>query len=190
MKTKKRLPKKPGPRRPKDVWNSVRKLETLLRRADIQATSFMGSLKELRETVSLEVRSEIVKSLCETVNGDILAALAERRSELNEGRHGEKFDENALVGGVFEALVGSLRLTQVGRKGERSAVTRHAARDYNFEDYPESLSDESVSRFSVEIVRPGWKVDGRTVVKPKAVEVSQEIAAPAFNSQGGNGNGR
>ena len=184
-------------KRPKDVWNSVRKLEGFLKKADIQASIFMDSLYELRDAVSLEVKSEIVKGLCSSVNGDILHALLEQKKRVEEGRDSGDIEKNAVMLGILDTLSSVLNLEAVGCPGERISVARANAKQYDFEEYPEALNDTGKKTFDVMILRPGWKMKETIVVKPKVFEagpkknVEYEIPDPTvgvmFVTSGGNG---
>lgn len=175
MKTKKKTAKKrPTTKRPKDVWNSVRKLEGFLKKADIQAGIFMNSLCELRGAISLEVKADIVKGLCSSVNGDILHALYEQKKRVDEGRDSGDIEKNAVMLGIFDTLISVLDLESVGTPEERIHITRETAKQYDFEEYPEALNAAETKTFKVAVLRPGWKIGETMVIKPKVFEICED----------------
>jgi hypothetical protein len=161
-------------RRPKNIWNSVTKLGTFLKKAQIQSDIFMNTLYELRETLSFELRVEIVRALCNSVNGDILHALWEYNKRLDEGKFGNSIEENAIIHGMYDTLANILKIHPCRFPGERITINKDSAKDFIFEEYPEFLDDEMVERVSIEILRPGWKIDNKIVIKPIAFEVNSE----------------
>ena len=166
MKTNKRYPK----RKPKNVWNSARKLEGYLKKADIQASVFLDSLQELIDEIALEVRGCVVRDLCRSVNGDILHELLEHKRRMEAGRLGNSIEQNAVLGGIFDTIAEVLHLAPVRSAGERFSVSRNSAKEYNFEKYPEALGNESIEQFEVEVLRSGWKVGNKLIVKPTVFE--------------------
>lgn len=166
---KKRIVRKAKPR---NVWNSLRKLENYLKKADIQANIFMDSLNEIRETLSFEIKAEIIKKLCNSVNGDLLCALLGNIKSIEEkGRfEGINNEANFIILGIFDALVSVLNLSPYKSAGEKFFVTRESARDYDFDKHPEALDDEEIQKFQVEVLRCGWKLGEKVVVKPKVFE--------------------
>lgn len=166
---KKRIVRKTKPR---NAWNSLRKLENYLKKADIQANIFMDSLNEIRDTLSFEIKAEIVKKLCNSVNGDLLSALLEHKKNVEEkGRfEGENQEANSIILGIYDALVSVLNLSPHKREGEKFFVTRESAREYDFDEHPEALDDERIQKFQVEVLRCGWKLGEKVVVKPKVFE--------------------
>ena len=170
-KTIKQTPKKT---RPKNVWNAVRKLEGHLKKADIQATVFMDSLYELRAAIALDVKTEIVKKLCNTVNGDLLHALLEHKMRTEKGQDSGHTEENAILLGILEALEQVLDLTPYRSDGERLAVSKKTVQAYDFEEYPESLDNDKDEKLEIEVLRCGWKIDSRIVIKPKVFELKAE----------------
>lgn len=193
MKTNNKSPK----RKPKNVWNSVRKLEGYLKKADIQANVFLDSLQELRNEITLEVKGCIVRDLCKSVNGDILHELLEHKKRLEAGRLGNSIEQNAVLSGIFDTLTEVLQLAPVRSAGERFTVSRNSAKEYNFEEHPEALDNEKIEQFVVEVLRCGWKVENKMVVKPMVFEagpnkhVRYEEPDPlsnlSFVTSGGNG---
>lgn len=173
---KKKAPAKIIRKRPKDVWNSLRKLEGYLRKADIQANGFMASLRDLREMLSFEVKKEIINKLCCSVNGDILHVLIEHKNRVESGKDDGNIEQNAVLLGVYDTLSNTLGIEPFKAKGERLRISRDSAKSYEFEDYPEALGDETVKNFEIEVLRPGWKAEGRVVVKPVVFEARAEKA--------------
>ncbi|MDA8106072.1 MAG: hypothetical protein M0Z71_11935 [Nitrospiraceae bacterium] len=171
MKTKSRN-NKPKKTRPRNVWNSVRKLQNYLKKADIEAMVFMDSLQELRDAVMLDVRAEIVRGLCNTVHGDLLNALLEYRKKIENGADSGDIGENAVMIGLLDTLMQKLCVRPFRTSGERFSVRRDAATDYEFEEYPEAIADDKNTKFEVEVLRPGWKIDERIIIKPKVIEIS------------------
>ncbi|MBI5846632.1 MAG: hypothetical protein HZB31_01520 [Nitrospirae bacterium] len=166
MKTNKKSLK----RKPKNVWNSVRKLEGYLKKADIQANVFMDSLQELRDEITLEVKGCIVRDLCKSVNGDILHELSEHKRRREAGRLGNSIEQNAVLGSIFDTLTDVLQLAPVRNVGERFSLSRTTAKDYEFDEHPQALDDEKVEHFEVEVLRCGWKVGSRLIVRPIVFE--------------------
>lgn len=162
--------KKSLKRRPKNVWNSVRKLEGYLRKADIQAGVFLDSLQELRDEITLEVKGCVVRDLCKSVNGDILHELMEHKKRTEAGRLGSSIEQNAVFAGIFDTLTHVLHLSPVRTHGERFIVVKKKAKEYDFDEYPEALSNESVEQLEVEVLRCGWRVGHKLVVKPTVFE--------------------
>lgn len=158
--------------KPRNVWNSLRKLENYLKKADIQANIFMDSLNEIRETLSFEIKAEFVKKLCNSVNGDLLSALLEHKKIIEEkGRNEEgNTKANSIILGIFDSLISVLNLSPYKSAGEKFFVTRESARDYDFDEHPESLDEEGIQKFQVEVLRCGWKLGEKVVVKPKVFE--------------------
>ncbi|MCX5718222.1 MAG: hypothetical protein NTW44_08000 [Nitrospirae bacterium] len=178
-KTKKKSRSTTIRKRPKDVWNTLRKLEGYIRKADIQANGFMASLRDLREMTSFEVKKEIINRLCRSVNGDILHALIEHKNRVESGKDDGNIEQNAVLLGVYDTLSNTLGIEPFKAKGERLRVSRDSAKDYEFEDYPESLGDETIEGFEIEVLRPGWKAENRVAVKPVVFEVRAEKALTA-----------
>lgn len=170
--------------RPKNVWNSIRKLEGYLRKADIQAGVFMHSLHELREAVSFEIKADIVQKLCNTVNGDLLHALLEHKLKTEAGQDRCNIEENAILLGIFEALENVLNLTPYRTDGERLTANKQAVREYDFDEHPEFLDSENAEKLEVEVLRCGWKIGGRIVIKPKVFEVKTRELITAGISRG------
>ena len=166
-KTSKKTQKKS---RPKNIWHSVTKLETFLKKAQIQSSIFMNALYELRDTLSFEIRCDLVKSLCHSVNGDILYAIWEYIRRLDEGKFLSNIEENSIIRGMYDTLTAILKMQPYRFPGEMVTIRKDAAKEFTFEEAPESLCDETADRLSFEILRPGWKVDDKIVVKPVAFE--------------------
>ena len=169
--------------RPKNVWNAVRKLEGHLKKADIQATILTDSLYELRAAVSIDIKKEIVQKLCNTVNGDLLHALFEQKVKAEKGQDSGHIEENAIMIGILEALEQVLDLTPYRSDGERLTVSKETVRAYDFYEYPESL-DNNDKKLEVEILRCGWKINGKLVIRPKVFEVRNNERIRAGISEG------
>lgn len=184
MKTKNRNKQTLKKTRPKNVWNTVRKLEGYLKKADIQASVFMNSLHELREAVSFEIKTDIVQKLCNTVNGDLLHALLEHKIKTEAGQDRGNIEENAILLGIFKALEHVLDLTPYRSDRERLAVSKEAVREYDFDEHPESLDNENAKKLEVEVLRCGWKIGDRIVIKPKVFEVKTKELITAGISEG------
>jgi len=163
---KKRIIQKP---RPRNVWNSLRKLEIYLKKADIQANIFMESLNELRDILSFEFKADFVKKLCNSINGDLLSALWNHIKSIEEKQitDGEKKEADIILLGVFDALKKSLDLSPFKIEGEKFSVTRETAKNYDFDEIPDSLANERVQKFEVEVLRCGWKIGDKVIQKPK-----------------------
>jgi len=174
---KKKTRKKPANNRerPKNVWNSARKLEGYLKKADIQANIFIDTLYELRDAVSFEIKANIVQKLCTTVNGDILNALFDHKKQIDTGRDNGSIKENTILLSVLDALVNILNLAPYRRVGERFSINGKSAKQYSFEEHPASLKDDDNQNFEVSVLRCGWKVDGKITVKPVVFEVKPGI---------------
>ena len=56
-------------------------------------------------------------------------------------------------------------------EGEKSSVTRETAKNYDFDEIPDSLANERVQKFEVEVLRCGWKIGDKEIQKPKVFEV-------------------
>ena len=177
--------------RPRDIWNSLRKLEGHLRKADIQAGVFLDSLEVLRKEIGFDVRREIVRGLCNSVNGDILNELLMHQRKMDEGQVGVDIGQNAAMAGIFDCLTTALAVSPYREPGERFSIRKTDVREYDFEEYPESLADEGTDKIEVEVLRAGWKVQGRVVVKPTVCEVSEgvsvktEVATPSEETVAG-----
>lgn len=167
---KKRIIQKP---RPRNVWNSLRKLEIYLKKADIQANIFMESLNELRDILSFEFKADFVKKLCNSINGDLLSALWNHKKSIEEKQitDGEKKEADIILLGVFDALKKSLDLSPFKIEGEKFSVTRETAKNYDFDEIPDSLTNERIQKFEVEVLRCGWKIGEKVIQKPKVFEV-------------------
>ena len=167
---KKRIIQKPKPR---NVWNSLRKLEIYLKKADIQANIFMESLNELRDILSFEFKADFVKKLCNSINGDLLSALWNHKKSIEEKQitDGEKKEADSVLLGVFDALKKSLDLSPFKIEGEKFSVTRETAKNYDFDEIPDSLTNERIQKFEVEVLRCGWKIGEKVIQKPKVFEV-------------------
>ena len=160
--------------RPKNIWHSVTKLETFLKKAQVQSGVFINALHDLRERLSFEIKIEIVKSLCCSVNGDILHSLWEQKDRIEKGKFGNSIEENSLIIGLYDTLVTILNIHHFRIPGETLTITKDTAKSYTFEEYPESLDNEAISEFTIEILRPGWKVDDKIVIKPIVFELSSK----------------
>lgn len=185
MKPKTRSKKIARKARPKDIWNALRKLEGHLKKADIQAGVFMDSLEELRGVIAFDVRREIVQGLCSSVNGDILHELLEHQRRVDEGVIGVSVEHNAILSGIFDCLRTTLAISPHREPGERIRIRREDAREYSFEAYPASLDDEKMEKLTVEVLRAGWKVQDKVVVKPTVCEVVCEEATDKGQSATG-----
>ena len=175
MKKKTRNKPENNKKRPKNVWNSARKLEGYLKKADIQANIFIDTLHELRDAVSLEIKADIVQKLCNTVNGDILNALFDHKKHVEAGKDNGDIKENAILLSVLDALENILNLAPYRRVGERFSINGKSAKKYSFEEYPASLEDGDDQGFEVEVLRCGWKVNNKIIVKPVIFEVKTRI---------------
>ncbi|MEF9475378.1 MAG: hypothetical protein L0958_01470 [Candidatus Mariimomonas ferrooxydans] len=175
MKKKNRKIPKKKKKRPKNVWNSARKLEGYLKKADIQANIFIDTLYELRDAVSFEIKANIVQKLCNTVNGDILNALFDHQKQIETGRDNGNIKENTILLSVLDALVNILNLVPYRRVGERFTINGKSAKKYSFEEYPVSLKDDDNQNFEVEVLRCGWKVNDKITVKPVVFNVKPRI---------------
>ena len=131
----------------------------------------MDSLHELRDEVAFEVSADIVQKLCRNVNGDLLHALLEHRRKIETGADGGDIGDNAMMLGILETLETCLKLTPHKLDGERFSITRESAREYEFDVYPESLNTEAKERLEIEVLRCGWKIGTKVVIKPKVIEV-------------------
>ncbi len=160
--------------KPRNVWNSLRKLEIYLSKADIRANLFLESISELREMMSLEIKSDFVQKLCNSVNGDLLSALWNHQLETEEDEtipEREK-EAGAILSGVFEVLVKFLGLQCYKATGERLTVTHETAKVFNFDEIPEKLNDRRVHGIEVEVLRCGWKIGNKVIQKPTVFVVS------------------
>lgn len=179
MKTKKRAKVKKGNKKeiilkakPKNVWNSIRKLENYLKKAGIQANIFMESLNELRDLLSFEIRAALVKNLCNSVNGDLLSAVWKHKKRLEEQGTGEGNREaDVILLGVFSAFENVLNITPYKSEGDKISITRDSSKDYDFDVHPDALDDESIQEFEAEVLRGGWKIENRVIIKPKVFEI-------------------
>ena len=170
MKTKKhRQVHKKG--RPKNVWNALRKLERHLKKTDIQASLFLESLDELREAMSSQIKSDIVQRLCNTVNGDILHALADYNMQIESVNNEDNREQHDMLVGIFDTLVNVLDLSPYKKDGQRFFMRPDFVKRFDFEEHPEALDDESTQEFEVEVLQCGWKVKDKVVVKPKVFQV-------------------
>lgn len=159
--------------RPKHIWNSLRKLEGHLRKADIQAGVFMDSLEELRKVIGFDIRREIVREFCRSVNGDILHELLMHQRKMDEGQVGTDMGQNAAMAGIFDTLTTTLAVSPYREPGDRLSIRKTDAGEYDFEEYPESLAAEGLEKIGVEVLRAGWKVQGKIVVKPTVCEIAE-----------------
>ena len=127
--------------KPRNVWNSLRKLEIYLKKTDIQANIFMESLNELRDILFFEFKTDFVKKLCTSINGDLLSALWNHKKSIEEKQitDGEKKEADIILLGVFDALKKSLDLSPFKIEGEKFSVTRETAKNYDFDEIPDSL---------------------------------------------------
>jgi hypothetical protein len=121
--------------------------------------------------VAVEYQAEIVQKLCNTVNGDILHALLEHKRKVEAGKDGGNIEENAILLGILESLEHVLNLTPFRMTGEYITLGKELVREYEFDEHPETLDNEDVKTIEVEVLRCGWKVGGRVVIKPKVFEV-------------------
>lgn len=160
--------------RPRNVLNSLRKLEIYLKKADIQANIFMESLNELRDILSFEFKADFVKKLCNSINGDLLSALWNHKKSIEEKQitDGEKKEADIILLGVFDALKKSLDLSPFKIEGEKFSVTRETAKNYDFDEIPENLNDDRGQNIEVEVLRCGWKIGDKVIQKPKVFVVS------------------
>lgn len=160
--------------RPRNVWNSLRKLENYFHKADIQANIFMESINELREIMSFEIKSNFVQKLCNSVHGDLLSALWNQKRVIEEDEVITEREEEtgAILLGVFEVLVKFLNLQSYKAIGERLFVTHETAKYFDFDEIPEKLNDDRVQNIEVEVLRCGWKIGDKLIQKPKVFVVS------------------
>ena len=155
--------------RPRNVWNSLRKLENYLHKTDIQANIFMESINELREIMSFEVKSNLLQKLCNSVHGDLLSALRNQKRAIEEGEVIDEKEKEArvILLGVFEVLADFLDLQFYKAEGERFFVTREAAGNFEFDEIPEKLHDDRVQNIEVEVLMCGWKIGDKVIQKQK-----------------------
>jgi hypothetical protein len=160
--------------RPRNIWNSLRKLENYLHKTDIQANIFMESINELREIMSFEIKSSFVHKLCNSVHGDLLSALWDhkRLTEEDEVVGEKEKGAGVILLGVFEVLAKFLDLQSYKANGERLFVTREMAKYFDFDEIPENLNDDRVQDIEVEVLRCGWKIGEKVIQKPKVFVVS------------------
>ncbi|MBI5641502.1 MAG: hypothetical protein HZA17_13865 [Nitrospirae bacterium] len=164
-------------KRPKDIWNSVRRLEGFLKKADIHANILLDSLGVLRAAVDFEVRKEIVRGLCNSVNGDILHALLGHKKRMDEGKYGDNFEQNAILTGVLDTLTQVLDLKPARAEGERIFIRKDSAAEFTFEEYPGAMDNPDLGKFEIEVLRCGWKVKGKVVIKPVVFEKINETVS-------------
>ncbi|OGP60991.1 MAG: hypothetical protein A2162_07280 [Deltaproteobacteria bacterium RBG_13_52_11b] len=171
--------------RPRNVWNSLRRLENYLRKADLQADIFMDSLNELRDVMAFEIKTEFIKKLCNSVHGDLLGALWNQQKKVEEKQVTDRENEEvvAILCGVFEVLVKYFDLRPYKFQGERLFVSRESARNFDFDEVPENLDDEKVQKVEVEVLRCGWKIGDKVIQKPKVFGVSSSEAGVGPGSQ-------
>lgn len=162
-------------RKPRNVWNSLRKLENYLRKADIQSNIFMESISDLREAISFETKSTLIDHLCNSVRGDLLSALwnYQKMTEEKQGTDGKDEEVGVILLGVFEVLAKYFDLRPYKSQGERFFASRETAKDFDFEEIPEEIHNERVEKVEVEVLRCGWKIGDKVVRKPKVFLVSQ-----------------
>lgn len=160
--------------RPKNVWNSLRKLENYLHKTDIQANIFLESINELKEKMFFEIKSDLVHNLCNSVHGDLLSALwnQKRVIEGDEVITETEKETGEILLGVFEVLVKFLGLQSYKIIGERFLMTRETAKHFDFDEIPENLDDDRVHNIEVEVLRCGWKIGDKVIQKPKVFAVS------------------
>ena len=160
--------------KPRNVWNALRKLENYLNKADIQSNVLMKSLKELREKISFEIKSDFVQKLCNSVHGDLLSALWNHKmlTEDNGVINEREKEIGAVLLGVFDVLVKFLDLQSYKARGERLFVTHETAKHFDFDEIPENLNDNRVQNVEVEVLRCGWKIGDKVIQKPKVFAVS------------------
>lgn len=160
--------------RPRNIWNSLRKLENYLHKTDIQANIFMESINELREIMSFDIKSNLVHKLCNSVNGDLLSALWNYKKSIEEDEViSEKENEaGVILLGVFEVLIKFLNLQSYKDKGDRLFVTGKTAKNFDFDEIPENLDDDRGQNIEVEVLRCGWKIGDKVIQKPKVFVVS------------------
>ena len=173
-KSKKRKIKK---RRPKNVWNSLRKLEGYLKKADIQANIFMDSLHELKDKVSFDVKRDIVNELCNSVDGDILHALIEFNRNIDVLKTKANEDQLQIMLTLYDAITRVFDITPVHYSGARVNLHKQSVKNYKFDQYPESLSDDNIDDLEVEVLRCGWKMADKIIVKPVVFEVKNRPVA-------------
>lgn len=163
-----------GRAKPRNVWNSLRKLENYLRKADLQSNIFMESMNELRDIIAFEVKTNLIKELCNSVHGDLLSALWNHQKKIEEKqvREGENKEVVFILLGVFEVLVKYFDLRPCKFQGERFFVSRETAKGFDFDEIPENLDDERVQKVEVEVLRCGWKIGEKVIQKPRVFEVS------------------
>lgn len=159
--------------RPRNVWDSLRKLENYLRKTDLQANLFLGSINELRDVISFEIKANFIKSLCNSVHGDLLSALwiEQKKIEEKQVTDGEHKETVSILLGVFEVLMKYLDLRPHKTQGERIYVSRESAKDYDFDENPKNLGDQRSKKVEVEVLRCGWKIGEKVIQKPKVVGV-------------------
>jgi hypothetical protein len=161
-------------RRPRNVWNSLRKLQNYLRKADIHANIFMEVMSDLREAISFETKSSLIDKLCGSVQGDLLIAIRNYQKMIEEKQRTDGKDEEAgsILLGVFEVLAKYLDLRPCKSQGERFFVSPESAKNFDFEEIPEKLEHGRVQRVEVEVLRCGWKIGEKIVRKPRVFSVS------------------
>ncbi|MBI4699251.1 MAG: hypothetical protein HY758_10215 [Nitrospirae bacterium] len=168
---KKSHKKKTKKRRPKNVWNSLRKLEGYLKKADIQANIFMDSLYELKEKVSFDIKRDMVNELCNSVDGDILHALHELNNNIDVLKTKANEEQLQSMVNLYETITRSLNITPFRYAGERFSLRKPSVKKYKFDEYPESLDVNSIDEFEVEVLRCGWKMADKIIIKPVVFEV-------------------
>ena len=161
-------------RKPRNVWNSLRKLENYLRKADIQANIFMEAMSDLREIVSFETKSTLIDKLCNSAQGDLLTALWNHQAAVGkkQGTDGKDEEVSVILLGVFEVLTRYLDLRPYKSQDERFFVSRETAKDFDFEEIPEKMHHGRVQKVEVEVLRCGWKIGDKVVRKPRVFSVS------------------
>jgi hypothetical protein len=159
--------------KPRSVWNSLRKLENYLRKADIQADIFMDSLNELRDVIAFEIKTDFIRKLCNSVHGDLLGALwnHQKMVEEKQAADGENKEVLATLIGVLDMLVKYFGLRPCKFQGERFFVSRESAKNFDFDEVPENLDDERGQKVEVEVLRCGWKIGDKVIQKPKVFGV-------------------
>jgi len=102
----------------------------------------------------------------------LLTALQNEKKVIEEGGIVGEKEAGMMLLGVFEVLIDYLDLHPCRTEGEKLVVTQETARNFEFDENPESLGDHRVRNIEVEVLRCGWKIGDKVIQKPKVFAVS------------------
>jgi|WetSurMetagenome_2_1015567.scaffolds.fasta_scaffold499173_2 hypothetical protein len=144
-------------RRPRNVYQALRKLISLTNQMQARAAELEHSLQVLREQERMKIMKDLLSALRDTPAGNLVAAPPDRAGENGP---------DATAQGMLEALMATSPIRPVHNIGDRMPVGRDHIPDTVDLDRP--IGDYLGECRALEVTSVGWSYDGKVLLKPIA----------------------